>query len=333
MTSRAYVVSSVAAILALSFAASARADDVPPPAPPSVPPAAKPAETGVAFEPGDPAFADVLAKAKEQGKSVFVDFMTDWCVWCKRLDKDTYPQAAVGDAMKAFVNVRVDAEKGEGVQLAARYNVHGFPTLVIVDASGDEIDRISGYMPPEPFVKEIERIKKGDGTLAALKKAHEATPDDVDSGIAYAAKLSAGNPEGASALFASLAEKTKDRPTQAKLKLEQASLALASARTKEAVEEVAGTAESIVKDFGDTPAAGHVASRLGRAMMFAGEKRALAFLDAARPLAADAKERVFVESLTVAVHKSAIAAALKRQGEAAGDARRRSTKRRGARSR
>jgi tetratricopeptide (TPR) repeat protein len=221
--------------------------------------------------------------------------------------------------MKAFVNVRIDAEKGEGVEIAKRYNVHGFPTLLIVDASGEEIDRISGYMPPEPFVKEIARIQSGAGTLVALKKAHEAAPDDADAGIAFAQKLSAGKPEEASALFGSLVEKAKDRPTQAKLKIEQAALALASARKKEDVEEVAATAESIVKDYADTPAAGHVVSRLGRAVMFAGEKRALAFIESARPLAADAKERFVVESLAVSVHKMAIGAALKRQGEAAGD--------------
>jgi hypothetical protein len=70
MTPRTFLVST--SVLALAFAASARADDVPPPAPPVVAPA-----VGVAFEPGTPAFADVLKKAKETGKPVFIDFMTE----------------------------------------------------------------------------------------------------------------------------------------------------------------------------------------------------------------------------------------------------------------
>ena len=89
MKTRFAVVS--AAAFALAFATSARADDVAPVAP----------AAGVVFEPGTPAFADVLAKSKESGKPVFIDFTTDWCGWCRKLEADTYSQASVGEAMKA----------------------------------------------------------------------------------------------------------------------------------------------------------------------------------------------------------------------------------------
>src|SRR5262245_12640898 len=126
--------------------------------------------------------------------------------------------------MKAFVNVKIDAEKGEGPDLAKRYGAHAFPTLVIVDAEGEEIDRIVGYRPPEPFLKEIARIQSGEGTLAALKKAYAAKPDDVDAGVVLAAKLAASKPDESAAMFAKLgatAAETKNRPAQAKVLLEQ----------------------------------------------------------------------------------------------------------------
>src|ERR1043166_2696010 len=104
----------VSAVLALSFAV-ARADG------PEVTSAA--VSEGVAFEPGTPAFADVLAKAKTTGRPAFIDFSTTWCGWCKKLDKDVYTQPAVGEVMKGLVNVHVDAEKGEGVELAKRFGV------------------------------------------------------------------------------------------------------------------------------------------------------------------------------------------------------------------
>jgi hypothetical protein len=228
----------------------------------------------------------------------------------------------VGDAMKSFVNVKIDAQKGEGPDLVKRYGVHGYPSLVIVDASGDEVDRIIGYEAPEPFLKDIARIQSGEGTLPTLTKAYAAKPDDLDAGVALAVKLAASKPAESSELFAKVgtqAAETKNRPAQAKVMLEQASLKLMSAQTKETVEEVAGEAETLVKDFADTPAAAHAASRLGRAMMFVGEKRALAFVDTVRGIAKDPKEVVAVESIAVAVHKKAIAGALKRQGDAAGD--------------
>src|SRR5262245_24739094 len=93
-------------------------------------------EAGVAFEPGSPPWAEVLAKAKAAGKPVFVDFSTEWCGWCKKLDRDTFSRASVAEAMKALVCVHVDAEKGEGPALAERYHASGFPTLVVVDAAG-----------------------------------------------------------------------------------------------------------------------------------------------------------------------------------------------------
>jgi len=316
MKSRVAVLSAAAFALTVSFASVVRADDVPPPAA---------SAEGVAFEPGTPAFADVLAKSKETGKPVFIDFTTDWCGWCKKLDKDTYAQASGADAMKAFVNVRIDAEKGEGKDVAKRYGVKSYPTLVIVDATGDEVDRISGYMPPEPFLKEVARIQSGEGTIPALKKSYAAKPDDLDAGVVLAGKLAASKPAESAEMFKGLEERAvaaKDRPAQAKVLLEQASLSLATASREtinEVATQVAAQAETLVKDFADTPAAAHAASRLGGAVAYVGGNRALAFLDAARGIATDPKELVVVESLTVAVHKRAIAASLKRQGDAAGD--------------
>ncbi len=48
-------------------------------------------------------------------------------------------------ALASVVLQPVNAEKGEGPKLAARYSVRGYPTFVLVDASGEEIDRIVGY--------------------------------------------------------------------------------------------------------------------------------------------------------------------------------------------
>src|SRR5204862_6632909 len=45
---------------------------------------------GLAFEPGPPPFATVLAKARAEKKVVFVDFTTEWCGWCKKLEQDTF---------------------------------------------------------------------------------------------------------------------------------------------------------------------------------------------------------------------------------------------------
>jgi thioredoxin 1 len=277
----------------------------------------EPAPCAVAFEAGTPSFSEVLAKSKAEAKPVLLDFGTVSCVWCKRLDRDTFSQAEVGTVMKGFVAVRVDAQKGEGPALAKRYGVNGYPTLVVVDANGDEIDRIHGYRKPDPFVAEAKRILAGDGTIPALRRRLAGAPGDVAAGMALGAKLAASRPDEAATLFADLTKSAKDadRATQASLRLEHASALLASGRPEEAVR----IAESLVQDFADAPAAGLAAARVGRAFLATDPRRALTFLDAARGLAKQPSELRLVEALTVEIHRAATAAALRRQAKAAGD--------------
>src|SRR5205085_2074634 len=103
--------------------------------------------------------------------------------------QDTFSKPEVATAMAGFVAVHVDAEKGEGPDLAKRYGAHGFPTMVVVDDAGEEVDRIVGYLPPEKFVPEIRRIERGERTLKSLKKAVAANPRDLAAALDLAEKL------------------------------------------------------------------------------------------------------------------------------------------------
>ena len=81
-------------------------------------------------------YAAAQKTAKAQNKLIMVDFYTDWCSWCKKLDADTYPNAKVVAYSSKLVSVKVDAEK-EGVELAKRYKVQGYPTILFLDANGE----------------------------------------------------------------------------------------------------------------------------------------------------------------------------------------------------
>lgn len=297
----------VSAALLLVSATAVRADDAPA--------AAAAAESGVVFEPGTPAFKDVLAKAAEQKKEIFIDFSTDWCGWCRRLEKDTFSQAAVAEAMKGFVCIHVDAEKGEGPELAKRFNVHGFPTLVVTFANGDEVDRIVGYLPPGPFVKEITRIAEGMGTLWTLGEIYGQEPDDLRAGLAYGAKLAVARPAEAAALYGELLGKTKDPEMQATIRLEHAAALLETGDAEGAAKE----AETLAKELPRTSAMGDAAERVGQAFVGLEPRRALAFVDACRAAAKDTVALTVIERLALRIHKNGVAEALKRLGEAAGD--------------
>jgi thiol:disulfide interchange protein len=98
--------------------------------------------------------ADGLKQAAEQKKPLMVDFYTDWCGWCKRLDEETYRDSKVVAKAKEFVAVKVNAEQDS--DSAAKYSVDGFPTIVFLNSSGKEIHRVAGFAPPSDFLKQMD---------------------------------------------------------------------------------------------------------------------------------------------------------------------------------
>jgi len=103
--------------------------------------------------------AAALSRAGTENKLVMVDFFTDWCRWCEVLDEKTLSDSAVQAELRRLVVVKLDAER-DGRDAARRYRVEGFPTLLFLDASGREVGRIPGFLPPEPFLEELGDILK-----------------------------------------------------------------------------------------------------------------------------------------------------------------------------
>jgi len=85
--------------------------------------------------------------------------------------------------------MKIDAEKGSGVDLAEQYNIRGYPTTVFVDADGNEIDRVVGYLPVKRWIGEIRRIDDGKNTYATLERKLEQNPDDADVLMRFAEKV------------------------------------------------------------------------------------------------------------------------------------------------
>jgi len=104
------------------------------------PTSTKVTKKGIHFKEGA-SFASILKKAKAENKPIFIDFYTTWCAPCKWMEKDVFELDQVGDLFNEnFINVKVDAEKGEGPTLTAQFGVMGFPTLVYLDSNGDMVE-------------------------------------------------------------------------------------------------------------------------------------------------------------------------------------------------
>jgi thioredoxin-related protein len=107
-------------------------------------------------------YGEALSRAKRENKHVIVDFYTNWCGWCRRMDHDTYGDSAVAAYLRDnFVLSKVNAESPKrfkvgdstksGIELAREFGVSSFPITWFMRPDGTKIDKLMGYQPPGPF--------------------------------------------------------------------------------------------------------------------------------------------------------------------------------------
>lgn len=127
------------------------------------------AQDGIQFRKNT--FSEMLAQAKKENKLIFIDAMAVWCGPCKLMDKNVFSQKTVGDYYNAnFINGKFDMEKGEGLELAARYGVRSYPTFLFINGDGQLVSRNMGYMPESTFLelgKEAHSAVKNMGSMKA----------------------------------------------------------------------------------------------------------------------------------------------------------------------
>ncbi|NLE35196.1 MAG: DUF255 domain-containing protein [Bacteroidales bacterium] len=119
---------------------------------------------------------EAVALAKTSPRPIFVDAYTDWCGWCKKLDKDTFSHPIIAEILNTqYYAVKFDAEGKEPVTFQGRKFVNdgslgrthqlayallqgklGYPTVVFLTANSELITPVSGYKTPaqiEPMLQ------------------------------------------------------------------------------------------------------------------------------------------------------------------------------------
>ncbi|HEY0142979.1 MAG TPA: cytochrome c biogenesis protein CcdA [Thermoanaerobaculia bacterium] len=96
-------------------------------------------------------------------KPIVVDFTADWCIPCKEMDARTFSNAGVAAELGRFTLVRADVTKDtpSGRELMKRYGVVGPPTILFLDAAGNEIRnlRLTGFEEPEKFLDRLKKVQ------------------------------------------------------------------------------------------------------------------------------------------------------------------------------
>lgn len=119
-----------------------------------------------------------MAEAKKTGKPVMIDFYTDWCHWCKVLDKKTYTDPKVVNAADKLLAVKINAEKSP--KLAQKFNVDSYPRIVFLSSEGKEIYQIKGYEPPDQFLPDMKAALKGKSPKDLVKDLVKNGTDDPE---------------------------------------------------------------------------------------------------------------------------------------------------------
>jgi thioredoxin-related protein len=114
-----------------------------------------------------------LAEARRAQKPLLVDVYTDWCGWCKRMDKTTYADPDVRDYVQgAFVPARVNAEDDKRKasylgktrtyrQFADTFRISGYPTTLFLAPDGQLITQLPGYVKPGAFLTVLRYVAEG----------------------------------------------------------------------------------------------------------------------------------------------------------------------------
>lgn len=112
-----------------------------------------------------------IKQAKAENKRVLLDFTgSDWCGWCIKLKKEVFDEAAFDNYAKSrLVLVEVDFPRGkaqsdevkkQNAELARKFGIEGYPTIIILDADGKLLGK-TGYMPggAYKFIEALDKIK------------------------------------------------------------------------------------------------------------------------------------------------------------------------------
>ncbi|MEA3638424.1 MAG: protein-disulfide reductase DsbD [Lamprobacter sp.] len=104
-----------------------------------------------------------VAEASASGKPVMLDFYADWCVSCKEMERYTFPDPAVQQAMQGFVLLQADVTANDAEDKALmqeRFGLPGPPAMMFFDSSGQEQRgwRLVGFVPAKEFAAHLNEF-------------------------------------------------------------------------------------------------------------------------------------------------------------------------------
>ena len=95
-----------------------------------------------------------LADSATDGRPVIAYFTFNACVWCKRLEENTYSDPSVIELSRKFIWVKVNRD--DTPEIPPQFSVTAYPSLITLGTEREKIHRFSGYKLPSDFIPELE---------------------------------------------------------------------------------------------------------------------------------------------------------------------------------
>lgn len=95
-------------------------------------------------------YQEAMDMSRRTGKKVFLFFHADWCSWCKKMERDTFSDSSVKQALNQYIVYHVDT--GKEREISRKYSVSGIPAYCITDNSEKPTQSGQGYKTPQEFL-------------------------------------------------------------------------------------------------------------------------------------------------------------------------------------
>lgn len=114
---------------------------------------------------------EAYARNQQEPRKIFVDVYTDWCGWCKKMDKSTFADEAVAEyANDNYYAVKLNAESDREFMMAGekmtergvarQLGVRSYPTIVLIHEDFQKFQPAPGYRPANDFLEILQKFKE-----------------------------------------------------------------------------------------------------------------------------------------------------------------------------
>ena len=123
------------------------------------------------------------AASQKTGDPILASFEAYWCPWSRLLRDSIYTNRAVRESLAAYECVAIDADRDSG--LCATYDIKLYPTVLVLDSYGNEINRITGCCSPQDLLKRLAAPGRTDQLLAEMFRKEEQSGNDPEFLVSF----------------------------------------------------------------------------------------------------------------------------------------------------